>query len=170
MEQNSCFQTNSSLWSIFNVCPSFLLLAYLEMKDSVQHLEPSSFRHNKRWRKKLDNTKSEKEPTKPSTETLKYIPKLSIIHLGSIKFQLLFPCVCYALLSRLKQIDPMPWMTMANTLAALLWRNSDLSILTDEFFDRLSLFVLVLSPTLNISCPFWDWYSKQQQQSHITPK
>lgn len=94
--------------------------------------------------KKLDNAKkATKDPTKPSVEALECIPKFSIIHLGSIKFQLLFPCVCYALLSRLKQIGPMPWMTVASTLAALLWGNSDLPILTDKFFDGLSLFVLV---------------------------
>jgi len=61
----------------------------------------------------------------------------------------------------------MPHMTVANTLAALLGRSSDLPILTAMSFDWLSLFVLVLNPILNVAFPFWDSYSNKKKR---TPK
>lgn len=95
------------------------------------------------------------------------MPTFSIIHSTSLKFQLWFLCVCYALLSRLKRIGPVPQITVANTLAVLLGRSSDLPILTAMFFDWLSLFVQVLNPILNVAFTFWDSHSNEKTQ---TPK
>lgn len=53
-------------------------------------------------------------------------------------------------------------MTVANVLAELLGRSSDLPILTAEVFDWLSLFVLVLNPILNVACPFQDLYCSEK--------
>lgn len=133
----------------------------------IKHSNIFSFSHicpYNTWKAhRLKKNEVPKEAMNNSLQPLKkQMSTFSIIHLTSLKFQLWFLCVCYALLSRLKQIGPMPQMTVANTLAALLGRSSDLPILTATLFDWLSLFVLVLNPVLNVAFPFWEPYSNEK--------
>lgn len=114
-------------------------------------------KQDKQLKKTTTNTtKSPCFHTDSSIQPLKYMPTFSIIHSTSLKFPLWFLCVCYALLSRLKQISPMPQITVANTLAVLFKSSSDMPVLTAIFFDWLSLFLLVPNEILNVIFPFWD--------------
>lgn len=79
--------------------------------------------------------------------------------------------VCCALLSRLKQIGPVPQITVASTLTALLGRSLDLSANSYSYILWPVKFICTsVSTTLNVAFPLWDSYSnKETSKSSLLP-